>query len=94
MAIINTFIFTSDTETVTRTKLNNLVANLKTEFNGNIENANIKSGAAIAFSKLASSGTLTVTKLQINDSNTYIGETSAGKMMFVDAVTGSVTLSA
>jgi len=52
MGTVSTFIFTSDTETVTRTKLNNLVANLLTEFNGNIDNANIKANAAIAATKL------------------------------------------
>jgi hypothetical protein len=52
MAVITVFTFTSDTETVTRTKLNSLAANLLTEFNGNINNANIKAGAAIAYSKL------------------------------------------
>tara|TARA_Y100000310_G_scaffold343900_2_gene453800 strand:+ start:2470 stop:3354 length:885 start_codon:yes stop_codon:yes gene_type:complete len=57
MGIITTFTFTSDTETVTRTKLNNLVANLKTEFNGSISNANVASDAAIAASKLDLSAT-------------------------------------
>ena len=52
MGIISTSIFTSDTETVTRTKLNNLVANLKTEFNGSIDNSNIKAAAGIVGSKL------------------------------------------
>ncbi len=50
--IISSFVFTSDTETVTRTKLNNLVANLKTEFNGSIDNSNIKAAAGIIGSKL------------------------------------------
>lgn len=52
MGTANTFTFTSDTETVTRTKLNNLVANLLTEFNGSINNSNIKAAAQIAASKL------------------------------------------
>lgn len=52
MGVISTFTFTSDTETVTRTKLNNLVANLKTEFNGSIDNSNIKASAGIIGSKL------------------------------------------
>lgn len=52
MAVVSTFVFTSDTETVTRTKLNNLVANLLTEFNGSIDNANIKPAAGIVASKL------------------------------------------
>ena len=53
MGVISTFTFTSDTETVTKTKLNNLVANLKTEFNGSIDNDNIKASAGIVDSKLA-----------------------------------------
>ena len=52
MGVVSTFTFTSDTETVTRTKLNNLVANLKTEFNGSIDNSNIKAAAGIIGSKL------------------------------------------
>jgi hypothetical protein len=58
MGVVSTFIFTSDTETVTRTKLNNLVANLLTEFNGGIQNVNIASGAAIAYSKLSLTGAI------------------------------------
>ena len=53
MGQISTFVFTSATETVTKTKLNNLVANLKTEFNGNIDNDNVKASAGIVDSKLA-----------------------------------------
>jgi hypothetical protein len=52
MGVVSTFNFTSDTETVTRVKLNNLVANLLNEFNGNVDNDNIKSGAGILASKL------------------------------------------
>jgi len=52
MGIVSTFTFTSDTETVTRTKLNNLVANLLTEFNGSVDNANVKAAAAISATKL------------------------------------------
>jgi len=65
MGTVSTFVYTSDTETCTKTKMNNLVANLLSEFNGSIENANIKSTAAIAVSKLAttldfSSNTITL----------------------------------
>ena len=42
MGVVTVGTFTSDTETVTRTKLNNLAANLVTEFNGNIDNANCR----------------------------------------------------
>ena len=52
MGIITVFEFTSDTETVTRTKLNNTVANLVTEFNGAIDDDNIAAAAAIAATKL------------------------------------------
>lgn len=52
MGTVSTFTFTSTTETVTKDKLNNLVALLLAEFNGSIENANIAAGAAIAASKL------------------------------------------
>jgi hypothetical protein len=50
--VSSTYVFESDTETVTRTKLNNLVADLLTEFNGQIDNDNIKAGAGILASKL------------------------------------------
>lgn len=52
MGIVSVTTFVSDEETVTRVKLNGLAANLLTEFNGNIDNDNIKPGAAIAYSKL------------------------------------------
>jgi len=52
MGVISVGVFTSDTETVTRLKLNALAANIVTEFNGNIDNANIKAAAGIANSKL------------------------------------------
>ena len=52
MGIVTVTTFTSDTETVTRAKLNGLAANLVTEFNGNIENSNVKATAEISASKL------------------------------------------
>lgn len=52
MGIVSTTTFSSDTETVTKTKLNGLAANLLSEFNGSIDNTNIKALAAIAASKL------------------------------------------
>ena len=58
MGIVTTGTFTSDTETVTKTKLNDLTANLVTEFNGNIDNDNIKAAAGIVYSKLSLSGTI------------------------------------
>ena len=53
MGTASTTTFSSDTETVTRTKLNGLVANLLTEFNGNISDTNISATAAINVTKLA-----------------------------------------
>ena len=52
MGVVSVFTFTSTTETVTKTKLNNLNANLVTEFNGSIDNSNIKAAAGIVGSKL------------------------------------------
>lgn len=52
MGIISVTTFTSATETVTKDKLNGLAKNLVTEFNGNIENANVAADAAIAETKL------------------------------------------
>ena len=53
MGTVNVTTFTSDVETVTRTKLNGLAANLVTEFNGSIDNANVKAAAAINITKVA-----------------------------------------
>jgi hypothetical protein len=52
MATVSTFVFTSNTETVTRTKLNNLVANLLSEFNGSISNINVDVNAEIIGTKI------------------------------------------
>lgn len=53
MGIVNnTYQFTEANETVTMTKLNNLAGPLVTEFNGNVDNDNIKAGAGIDASKL------------------------------------------
>ncbi len=66
MGTVTVTTFTSDTETVTRTKLNGLAANILTEFNGSIDKANVATD--IALSKAASfadgdlsSGVLTIT---------------------------------
>jgi hypothetical protein len=56
MGVISVTTFISDTETVTRTKLNGLAGNLVTEFNGNIDNNNIKANAGIVYSKLTLTG--------------------------------------
>ena len=52
MGIVALPSFGSDPATVTASSLDGKVDPLATEFNGNIENANIKAGAAIAYSKL------------------------------------------
>ena len=52
MGIVTVTTFTSDIETVTRTKLNGLAGNLVTEFNGSISNANIAADAGIVATKL------------------------------------------
>lgn len=59
MGIVNnTYQFTENNETVTKTKLNNLAGPLVTEFNGNIDNDNISATASISGSKLDLSGTV------------------------------------
>tara|TARA_Y100000310_G_scaffold343900_2_gene453801 strand:+ start:3364 stop:4365 length:1002 start_codon:yes stop_codon:yes gene_type:complete len=92
MGTVSTFTFTTDTEQVTRTKLNNLVANLLTEFNGSIENDNIKAGAAIAQSKLSldivnadvnASAAIVGSKLDLSTPG-IIGATSAAAATFTD----------
>ena len=52
MGIISVTTITSENEKITKTTLNGLAANLLTEFNGNIDNNNIKATAAIAATKL------------------------------------------
>lgn len=91
MGVINTFTFTSNTETVTRTKLNNLVANLLSEFNGNIENVNIKAGAAIAYSKLDLTGAVLLADLAFNAGTSATasfdnGDLTAGVYTFNHAI--------
>lgn len=89
--VTGAFIFTSDTETVTRTKLNDLSGSLLSEFNGNIEDANIKSNAGIVASKLiltspgaigtvaAAAGTFTTL---ISTGDTTIGNASGDALTF------------
>jgi hypothetical protein len=59
MGIVSLPSFGSDPVTVTAAKLDAKVDPLATEFNGNIENANIKSSAAISYSKLNLSDAIT-----------------------------------
>lgn len=63
MGTVTITTFTSDSETVTRTKLNGLSANILSEFNGSIDNDNIKAGAAIAYSKLTLTGSIALADL-------------------------------
>jgi hypothetical protein len=63
MGIVVVPSFGSDPVTVTATNLDAKVDGLATEFNGNIENANIKSTAAIAYSKLNLTGAIQGTDL-------------------------------
>jgi len=75
MGTVSVGTFTSDTETVTRTKLNALAANLVTEFNGNIDNDNIKAAANIAYSKLNLTGEILVADIAATgtpDANKYL----------------------
>lgn len=94
MGTVSTGTFTADDETVTRSKLNDLVTNLLTEFNGNVDNDNIASNAGILASKLdltapgaigsgtANTGAFTTatlsTKLEFSDETVDIGTSSVG----------------
>ena len=57
MAVVSVTTIASETETVTKDKLNGLAANLVTEFNGSIDNSNLKAGAGIVDTKLATIST-------------------------------------
>lgn len=90
MALVtSTFTFTSDTETVTRTKLNNLVADLLTEFNGSIESVNIKSGGVAASNMGTGSVSLTSSAITgiLPSSNAAAtpGTVAASEIVTVDA---------
>jgi len=76
MGVVSTFVFTSDTENVTRTKLNSLVANLLSEFNGSIQNANIKAGAAIGTAKIAAGFATLAGNNTLAGDNTLSGDTT------------------
>lgn len=65
-----TLIATTD-QTITKTVLNDLVQNLATEFNGNIENINIKSDAAIAYTKLNLTSSITKDDLATSVAMSY-----------------------
>jgi len=80
MGIVTVTTIADEDETITKTKLNGLAGNLVTEFNGFIDNANIKAAAAIAYSKLAS----------LTDGNLLVG--SAGNVATSVAMTGDVTI--
>lgn len=82
MGQASVFTFTENNETVTKTKLNNLVANLLSEFNGSIDNSNIDSGAAIIGSKLdlSSPGIIGGTSASAGTFTTLIGSTIDGPL--------------
>lgn len=67
MAIVSTTTtFTSDTETVTRTKLNGLVADLLTEFNGSIDKDNVAISIALSYTTTFTNGDLSTGVLTVN----------------------------
>jgi hypothetical protein len=53
MGLVTCTTIALEDEAITKTKLNGLAGNLISEFNGNIENSNIKSTAGIVDTKLA-----------------------------------------
>lgn len=89
MGLVSTFTFTSATETVTSTKLNNLVANLLTEFNGSIEAVNIAS-STITAAKLANSSVDLTTSvvtgiLPAANAASTVGTVGASEIVTADA---------
>jgi len=62
--------------TITAAVWNNEFSNIINEFNGNIENANIKAGAGIAYSKLSLSGSITNADLAGSISASKISDTA------------------
>ena len=86
MGVVSVTTFSSDTETVTRVKLNGLASNLVTEFNGSIDNDNIDASAGILGSKLnlAASGVIGSGTPAAGTFTTLTGTT-------VDGIIGSVT---
>jgi len=78
MGIVSTSTFTSTTEQVTKDKLNNLVANLLTEFNGNIENVNIADSTIDLTTKVT--GILPATNATVS-----IGTVNASQIVAVDS---------
>lgn len=89
MGTVSTFTFTSSTETVTQTKLNNLVANLLTEFNGSIDADNLAAGAVTAAKLATSAVDLTSNKvtgvLPGANQTTTVGTVTASEGVAVDA---------
>ena len=60
MGTVSVTTIATDTETITKATLNGLAGNLVTEFNGEIDNDNISTTAAIAYSKLNLTGGLVI----------------------------------
>src|SRR4051812_41206869 len=64
----------ADAENVLYTDLNSVLDTLYNEFNGNIDNANIKSSAGIVFSKLDSATVMSVSTAQtVSGKKTFTG---------------------
>ena len=75
MGIANITLIATEDQTITKAVLNDLVQNLATEFNGNIQDANIKALAAIAYSKLNLTGSVVIADLAATgtaNSSTYL----------------------
>ena len=81
MGIVSVPSFGADPVTVTGPTLDAKVDGLATEFNGNIENANVKSGAAIAYAKLNLTGLVVSADLAGSIADTKLSTiTTAGKV--------------
>ena len=92
MGIVVVPTFGADPVTITGPTLDAKVDGLATEFNGNIDNANIKSAAAIAYSKLALTGGIVNADVSASAAivDTKLATVStAGKVNFSALVVGS-----
>ena len=92
MGLVTLPSFGSDPATVTAALLDGKVDPLATEFNGNIENVNIKAGAAIAYSKLNLATSIVNADISASAAivDTKLAQiTTAGKVHFSSLVVGS-----
>jgi hypothetical protein len=83
MGIVVVPAFGADPVTVTGPTLDSKVDGLATEFNGNIENANIKAGAAIAYAKLNLTGQIVNGDLKTIDT---AGKVEGGALIKLDEI--------